>query len=484
MPKAKTTLEFIIDAKLKHGDKYEYDSVEYKNCSTKVEIWCNTCEKYFEQRPNDHLKGSNCKTCAVIKRSNSSRKTVEQFIEESKSIHGEKYDYSQVEYKSSKDKVTIFCIKCQISFDQTPEKHLSGQGCRKCGIENRNECLRKTLQEFIDDAKNVHGDKYDYSKVKYKSCVDKVIIACNACYLEFPQTPSAHLSGQGCPDCGMKKYKDAQRKTLTEFIEQAQGIHGDKYDYSKVDYKAHHEHVLIICNTCYSIFSQMASQHLNGRGCHKCGGTTKKTLEQFIIDAKLIHGDKYDYTNVEYKTAHINVEIICKKCTRSFPQTPTAHIDSKAGCPRCAKTRGYSKQSIAWLDFLQKVNNMKIQHAENEGEYRLPETKKKVDGYCKETREIFEFHGDYWHGNPMVYEPEFENQTTYCTMGELYKKTMQRQKRFEDLGYKVHVMWEYDWKNLEKTCHLIQSKFRAKKLTRTRTVYNEFIINTKRKLGD
>lgn len=187
-----------------------------------------------------------------------------------------------------------------------------------------------TNEEFIERARNVHGDKYDYSKVDYKGNNIKVCIICPV-HGEFWQTPHNHINGSECPKC-VGKY----RYTTEEWIEEAKKVHGDKYDYSNVIYKGAFEKVCIICKE-HGEFWQKASNHLNGDGCKKCYNTKKRMgLELFISLSKNIHGDKYDYSKVEYVNSRTKVCIICPK-HGEFWQTPHSHLNGR-GCPVCKES--------------------------------------------------------------------------------------------------------------------------------------------------
>jgi hypothetical protein len=105
----------------------------------------------------------------------------------------------------------------------------------------------------------------------------------------------------------------------------------------------------------------------------------------------------------------------------------------------------FSYQSIAWLEHIMYQENVHIQHAENGGEYNIPNTRYKVDGYCQETNTVYEFYGDFWHGNPSVFESNFFNAVCYKTAGELYIKTLERERIITQLGYNLVTMWESQW---------------------------------------
>jgi hypothetical protein len=207
--KKKTTEEFIKQAKEVHGDKYDYSKVLYEHSLKKV---CIICPKHgeFWQIPNTHLQGKGCRKC-VLETLTFNTKT---FIEKAREIHGNKYDYSKVEYVNSQTKVCIICPK-HGEFWQIPNAHLQGNGCLKCSYETRNDCKRLTTEQFIEKAREVHGDKYDYSKVKYINTHIPVCIICPK-HGEFWQVPHFHLLGNGCRKCRQSKMEVEITKILTE----------------------------------------------------------------------------------------------------------------------------------------------------------------------------------------------------------------------------------------------------------------------------
>ena len=259
------------------------------------------------------------------------RKTTEEFIVEAKMVHGNKYDYSKVEYVNAHTKVCIICPK-HGEFWQTPNSHLNGRGCSKCkgeAIAIRNSL---TTEEFIKKAKEIHGDKYDYSKVEYIDSRTKICIICPI-HGEFYMRPNDHLMGHGCQKCKGEN----SNLTTEEFIKKAKEIHGDKYDYSKIEYKGTRTKVCIIC-PIHGEFWQKPILHLNGHGCIRCNnGQKPKTTEEFIAEAKMVHGNKYDYSKVIYRGTDSKVCIICPK-HGEFLQTPHSHLNG-CGCPICSESK-------------------------------------------------------------------------------------------------------------------------------------------------
>jgi len=244
----------------------------------------------------------------------------EEFIKKAKEIHKNRYDYSLVEYKNNHTKVKIICPEHGI-FEQNPYSHL--KGC--------NYFINKKLntEEFIKKSREIHKNKYDYSLVKYVNANTKVKIICPE-HGVFEQIPYSHLKGLNCLYC----VKTIDTKT---FIEKSKKIHKNKYDYSLVKFNKSNIKIEIICPE-HGIFKQTPNNHLCGFGCPSCAGNKKLTTKDFIKKSKKIHGNRYDYSLVEYKNANTKVKIICKK-HGIFKQTPYKHLKNQ-GCPNCKNSKG------------------------------------------------------------------------------------------------------------------------------------------------
>ena len=190
------------------------------------------------------------------------------FIEKSKKIHGNKYDYSKVDYINSATKVCIMCPE-HGEFLQLANDHVQGSGCTECSRHKRSLSTRSDQHIFIKKSKKIHGNKYDYSKVDYINSRTKVSIICPE-HGEFSVIPNAHISMKsGCPVCGEIKNRENKRETTDIFIEKSKKIHGNKYDYSKVDYVANKTKVCIICPE-HGEFWQTPNGHKNGNSCPRC----------------------------------------------------------------------------------------------------------------------------------------------------------------------------------------------------------------------
>lgn len=321
-----TTEEFVKKAKKIHGDKYDYNKVKYVNNSTKVYIICPEHGE-FSQTPNAHLRGRGCSKCGDRRSLEKRTDTLEDFIKKARKTHGDKYDYSKSEYVNSATKIRIICPE-HGEFLQRPNGHIRGQGCPKCGKYSYAEKRAYTLENFIEKARRVHGNKYDYSKSEYVNIATKIRIICPE-HGEFSQVPGAHTNGSGCPKCA------GRCESAQDFITNANKVHANRYDYKLVEYKNSHTPVSILCQK-HGEFRQMPYTHLQGGGCPKCAKNYKLTTERFIKKAREIHGDKYDYSKVEYIRNNIKVPIVCPD-HGEFLMTPNCHLSQKQNCPECAK---------------------------------------------------------------------------------------------------------------------------------------------------
>lgn len=197
----------------------------------------------------------------------------DKFIEKSAKRHNSFYDYSLVDYKTCHDVVRIIC-PAHGEFSIIAYKHTAGGKCPSCATQCRIDGKALTQEIFLKRSKEVHGDRYDYSKAIFKRTRDSVKIICKI-HGEFEQIASDHFIGRGCKSCGRSRQIAKRRSTTEEFIKKAAIIHGDKYDYSLVDYVNNSIKVCIGCKT-HGQFLQSPAGHLRGNGCLFCVSTGYK----------------------------------------------------------------------------------------------------------------------------------------------------------------------------------------------------------------
>ena len=398
MTKKLTEEGFIVKAKTIHGDKYDYSLVEYKNCDTNIKLIC-PIHGIFEQTPYNHLRAKyGCSKC-----SGNTRSTTDEFIKKAKRIHGSKYDYSLVEYINNEKKVKIICEKHGV-FLQTPSSHLSNKGCQKC---SGNDTV--TTAEFIKMAKEIHGKKYDYSLARYINNHTNVIIICQK-HGQFLQSPAKHIiRKQGCPKC------NGRNKSVNELIDESKQIHGNKYGYLGIEKNSKTKKIKIMC-PIHGEYKQSFFHHINRKqGCPKCSGKNK-TTEDFIKEAIKIHGDKYDYSKVNYKNHNTQIIIICLK-HGEFLQQPTTHTTMKCGCPICNESRGERAiRSFLINNKLEFISQKKFDDCKNKN--KLP-----FDFYLMDLNICIEYDGlqhfevsDFFGGEQGFKQTQLNDQikTDYC----------------------------------------------------------------------
>lgn len=193
MPVKLTNTEFINKAKIKHNNKFSYENCNYINSKNKVIITCPV-HGDFEQMPTKHLYGDGCPSCGGSK-----NMTTEEFIAKANKVHNNKYLYEKVNYINNKSKITITCPE-HGDFEQIAGNHLSKHGCNDCKKTLVGNKLIKSVEQFVVDANKKHNNFYNYDKVVYTGCYNKVLITCPN-HGDFEQSPDSHTRGSGCPYC-------------------------------------------------------------------------------------------------------------------------------------------------------------------------------------------------------------------------------------------------------------------------------------------
>lgn len=356
----------------------------------------------------------------------------------------DKYSYEKIpETFHATDKVAITCKKHGL-FYQRASTHAAGIGCMQCGVENNAERKRLTTDEFIVKSKRLFGVRYDYSKTIYVKKDVELIITCPE-HGDFTITPVQHRwSTTGCLKCDIvnlravrktnalekargihgdkydysrvvftnttdkveivcpehgsfwqslydhsgKKTKcptcaiDQGRVTKDDFIERSKVIHGDEYDYSQVEFDRLESLVTIVCKK-HGRFRQRANSHLQGNKCKKCfHEKSRLTVDEFINNAKQVHGDKYDYSKVVYVGNKTPVEIICPK-HGAFWQKPNTHVSSTNGCMLCNESKG--ERAVEMVLRKYGINFIR--------EYRIYPHLYRYDFYLPGFNIFIEFHG-------------------------------------------------------------------------------------------
>ncbi len=323
---AMTQEEFIRRSTEKHKGFYNYDLVSYVNANTKVIIRCPKHDT-FEQRPSKHMSGEGCDRCADIIRADKKRMSLSEFIKKARNKHGGRYDYSLVSYQNYKIKVKIICPDHEI-FEQTPNAHLRGSGCRKCGLEKFFTSRVLTTEEFVERSKCAHDTPYDYTESVYLRSRIPVTIICPF-HGRFRQAPEDHMNGKtGCLAC-------INRAPLRreEYLKQIHALHGDRYRYNLPPTFKASDRIEVICSE-HKEFHPTAGHHARGSNCGHCMKSVKITDEMFFERALEKHGSLYDYSKVRYQGMHKHIIVGCFE-HKDFIVTPSNFLNYGCGCPSC-----------------------------------------------------------------------------------------------------------------------------------------------------
>ena len=256
----KTTAEFTVEAAAVHGDRYDYSAFVYVNATTAGDILCRE-HGFFQLSANSHVSGGRgCPTCAGLRAPHIRLKflTVDAFVNLATAVHGDRYDYSKVTGFDSRT-IPIVCGH-HGQFEQGVHAHLRGSGCMPCAWASRT----LTTEEFVSRARELNGDRYDYSKSVYTQSQQPITITCKR-HGDYITTPNEHLSGINCVAC----YQDTRCLTTEVFVERSRAVHGDRYDYSLSVYTKIQEPIVITCRT-HGDFTTWPIRHFLGNGCGRC----------------------------------------------------------------------------------------------------------------------------------------------------------------------------------------------------------------------
>jgi hypothetical protein len=228
------------------------------------------------------------------------------------------------------------------------------------------------------------------------------------------------------------------RLTTDAFIIKAKERHQDRYDYSLANYITTRTKVAIKCKE-HGVFWQTPENHLRGQGCPGCAyASMRSSTDVFITKANLRHLGRYDYSSTDYINCRTKVAIGCKE-HGTFWQRPDEHLRGY-GCPTCALIYCTSECETAWLDSKGIAKHNRNKRLMIDGRIYT------VDAYVPRSKTVYEFYGDFWHGNPKVFSKNDINPMTGESFGQLLKGTVEREQRLIEAGYKVVNIWESDWK--------------------------------------
>jgi hypothetical protein len=410
-----------------------FTSIE-KILNNRQEIYytCNICGNKGSKILYSLLQGTGCKYCGIKARSDKVKLTEHEIILRFEEVHGTgTYDYSHLGYKNTNTLVTIRCPRHNIGFKQAIRKHLAGHGCPECA-KDKAKLPKIYHEEYVARSRNKHGLKYEYVE-NFKGTAIPISILCPEHGI-FKQSPNSHWLGRGCPECG-KKTMGRRKWTAEKFENTAKEIHSNKYSYSLTGFSSLQSYITITCPE-HGAFRQIAKLHItkrNPQGCPKCGQVIsndkrRTPVENIIHQAVSIHGNRYDYSRINYRTMLEPVEIICPK-HGSFYQRMSDHLYNKCGCPSCYNFVSKGEDEVAeWIKSL---------GYEVERNNRSFLSGRELDIYIPEKRTAIEYCGLYHHSTAFKKDKLYHlNKLLLC----------------QDIGIRLIQIWDAEWLRRQTAC--------------------------------
>lgn len=341
--KSLTTEEFNQKVFDIHKGKYGTDKVIFKNLTTKVILTC-PIHGDFEVYPHNILNGQGCYWCGREVTKNKIKKGKEKFINQSRELYGDLFDYSEVEYVNGHTEVCLICHRINPKngeeygrIYQTPVSHLKHLP-RILSNEETSKRQRSNTEEFIKKLNKKYPGKFDTSKVEYKTNRTPIILISHDIdpitekeYGEFTVTPSKALSGQDHPT-----KSNILLHTRDELIQYFTRIHKNT-TYEHFEHPSSEKYRIMTC-TIHGDYKQTIRHHADGEGCPICGGRLKGDTERFKNEFVKVYEDLYDISNAEYVDAHTKIGIPCPKHGIQY-RTPGQWLKG-GGCPKCKATMG------------------------------------------------------------------------------------------------------------------------------------------------
>lgn len=392
-----------------------------------------------------------------------SRITTTDFINRANAIHNCRYSYDRCIYEGTLCKVEIFCPAHDLYFFQRPSAHLQGQGCPKCAKEKTamHTVTTMTSADFLEKAKKLFNELYTYALddndiIKLRK--DKIEITCTMHKCKFLCSPFLHLAGKKCPECVSDDVRAKLTKTVNkdEFVDRASALYPHcEYDLlPNADLLPVNKKIAIHCRTHETVFLQTPNSHLKSVKCPQCVTKTRsdsliKRMEtsDFIAAASKTFRNRYDYSLVQDSNVSMRskVQVKCRK-HGIFLVTPHAHLTKMTGCPSCS--HNVSNLETLWLD------SLGIPHENRNVKIDLISRACNVDGYDPSTNTVYQFHGDFWHGHPTLYDSQSIHPKCKVSYGELYNKTCQTDQQIIEAGFTLVVMWEHEFNIKRKSLPL------------------------------
>jgi len=404
MAKKFTQLEFIQKSKIIHGDKYDYSLVKYINTNTKILLKCDL-HGYFTQTPNKHLLGQGCALCGDISRKNTNIKR-----------YGCEYpaQNKNIQEKAKQTNIERYGVEYTFQCDDVKEK-IKQKNIEMYGVENpsQSKIIQKKKKETC---LNNHGNEYPLQVNIIQEKMKKTMV---------------------------EKYGVEFSLQSDEIKEKIKRTNVARYGFIAPIKNNNIKNKVKQTNIERYGVEYISQSHIikekSKKSNEKKYGVEYASQKHLANVIKLFNN--YDWLYDQYITLNKTPEQISKEFNTSKTTILRYLHKNKIDIQYIV---GYSLKCIQWLDSIMEKEGIFIQHALNGGEYRLPGTRYKVDGFNKETNTVYEFHGDCFHGNPDIFKghetPNFYQPNVIAKT--LYKQTIKRENEIINLGYNLVSIWE------------------------------------------
>lgn len=367
------------------GDRHphlNFTRFEFTSPVSKSDVVCND-HGLFLSSYQELMRSTGCPTCWQCQRGGRYAVSEAEFIQRSAATHNGFYGYESCGYKGVAREVAITCPKHGV-FRQLAGLHMNGRGCRRCWAENLTPSNTLTHAEYIARVSPLQAE-YDLSNVTYTALKNKIDVVCKK-HGVFRPTADNFLNRQSkCPKCKAEVTSARSRLSRDVFIARFREIHSDRFTYGDFDYSGRHTLIEVICEK-HGKFKVNAQDHASGIGCAKCSKPLYD-LTSFITEARHVHGEKYNYDNVEFSNSSEKATFNCPK-HGDFEQAPVYHVHQGHGCPQCGSV-GPSKGQLEVHSFLSQYTEVVLEHPIG--------GRKRLDVFLPKFNLAVEFHGLIWH---------------------------------------------------------------------------------------
>lgn len=326
----------ILNEKLSQKQANIIVTSEYQDMLTKVSAKCLICGHEWEVIPASLLRGLGCPLCGVKRRSLSSRKTMEQFLDELNKVNPNIEVIG--EYAGHHSSLTVRCRKHDYVWSCKPDSLLKGAGCHQCLAEKISKKKTKPIEKFTAELEAINPNVEIVGN--YKNNSTKVKVRCKLCSCEWDVLPYGLLAGNGCPKCGRQSQADKRRKSNEQFLSELKRINSDIVPLES--YQSSNSRMKVMCGKCLKTWESTPSSLLHGNGCPHCAGNFRKTHETFIEEMNKRH------PTIEvigtYKNAKTKVLVKCRECGFEWEDSPSNLLSLGRGCRQCRKTITNSKK--------------------------------------------------------------------------------------------------------------------------------------------